>query len=121
MTKSIADHISDSTLKELKKDLYKVVCLLIVDERSLLSSKLITRMEYNCCHSVNNGLNHQYSWGNIPIVVLLILGDDYQLPPIESGAFKIFQHTSTPKNTDITIGDNIFRHLALATLALSLS
>jgi hypothetical protein len=121
MIKSIADHISsDSTLKELKKDFNKVVCL-IVDERSLLSSKLITRMEYNCCHSVNNGLNHQYSWGNIPIVVLLI-GDDYQLPPIESGAFKIFQHTSTPKDTDITIGDNIFQHLASSTtMALSLS
>jgi hypothetical protein len=70
MIKSIADHISsDSTLKELKKDFNKVVCL-IVDERSLLSSKLIARMEYNCRHSVNkNGLNHpQYSWGNIPIV-----------------------------------------------------
>jgi hypothetical protein len=78
-------------------------------------------MEINGCHSVNNGLNHQFSWGNLPIVVLLI-GDEYQLPPIESGAFKIFQHTSsTPKNTDITIGENIFQHLASTTMALSLS
>ena len=34
-----------------------------------------------------NGRMTSKSWGNIPIV--LIIGDDYQLPPVESGVFQI--------------------------------
>jgi hypothetical protein len=59
MLKATAEGIPDNTLKALKQGEFfaQVVCM-IVDERSLLSSKLLARMEYNCRHAVNNGLNH---------------------------------------------------------------
>jgi hypothetical protein len=111
-------HISEKTLRLLKKEYKNVVCF-VIDERSLLSSKLLAKIEYNIRHAVNNGLNKEHSWGNIPIVI--IIGDDFQLPPIESGAFQIFnQHSKTP-DIATQIGQKLFLELADNTMFLDSS
>ena len=119
MLKATSEGISVNTLKALKQEFAQVVCM-IVDERSLLSSKLLARMEYNCRHAVNNGLNQDYSWGNIPVV--LLIGDDYQLPPIDSGAFNIRSGFATISRTfDLVYGEKIFLQLASKSMALNTS
>jgi hypothetical protein len=110
--------ISNKTLLELKKTFGNTQCL-IIDERSLLSSKVIARMEFNCRHSVHNGQMASKSWGNIPIVI--IIGDDYQLPPVESGVFQIYNGNNNKKDCDVIQGESVFKDLALSTMTLATS
>ena len=65
---------------------------LIVDERSMVPASLLGTMEDYCRQAAFNGTNHDLSWGGLPIVILV--GDDYQLPPIDEGAFNCFWQTS---------------------------
>ena len=58
---------------------------LIVDERSMVSALLLGTMEAYCKQAAFKGANSHLSWGGLPIVILV--GDDYQLPPIDEGAF----------------------------------
>jgi hypothetical protein len=119
MLKATAEGIPVNTLKALKQEFAQVVCM-IVDERSFLSSKLLARMEYNCRHAVNNGLNQDYSWGNSPAI--LLIGDDYQLPPIDSGAFNIKSHFATiSRPFDLVYGEKTFLELASKSMALNTS
>ncbi len=60
---------------------------LIIDERSMLSSKVLAAAERNVQHSVYKGQNGGEIWGGVPVV--LLFGDDYQLfPVIEEGAIQ---------------------------------
>ena len=51
----------------------------------MLQSELLAVMESYARQTAHSGLNHSKPWGNIPII--LLVGDDYQLPPIHKGAF----------------------------------
>jgi hypothetical protein len=53
---------------------------LIIDERSMLSSKVLAAAERNVRHSVYKGQNCGEIWGGVPVV--LLFGDDYQLFPV---------------------------------------
>ena len=60
---------------------------LIIDERSMLSSKVLGAAERNVRKTVFNGQNSQEIWGGVPAVILF--GDDYRLwPVIEEGAIQ---------------------------------
>ena len=54
--------------------------MIIIDERSLLSMDVLGAAETNCRNHAHGGVNKDKHWGGIPIV--LIFGDDYQLPSI---------------------------------------
>ena len=49
----------------------------------MVSSKVLAAMEFHACNEANNGECSECEWGNIPIIIMV--GDDYQLPPIEPG------------------------------------
>ena len=51
----------------------------------MLSSELFSTMENYARQSFYHGRNDVKPWGNLPI--LLLVGDDFQLPPIMPGAF----------------------------------
>ncbi len=70
----------------LLKLLRTTVCL-IVDERSLISNKLIAEMEDHIRTTAHGGKNKKLPWGGIPIVIFV--GDDMQLPSIESGVLDL--------------------------------
>ena len=57
---------------------------LIVDECSMMSALLLGTMEVYCKQAAFKGAKSHLSWGGLPIVVLV--GDDYQLPSIDEGA-----------------------------------
>jgi GTPase SAR1 family protein len=95
-------------LKRIKQKLGKVVAL-IVDERSMLSSAVLAMMEHHCKLGAYRGQKCDQEWGGIPIV--LLVGDDYQLPSIDCGAIHIFD-SSLKKNFVTIAGEYIFSEFA---------
>jgi len=87
------DNITQKVQEKLQSQLRNVLCL-IIDERSMLSSKVLGAAERNIRKTVYNGQNSQEIWGGIPVVVML--GDDYQLwPVIDEGAIQGYSKMNT--------------------------
>ena len=81
-----ANSLSKSTRKKLIQK-FKTLLALIVDERSLVSSRVLGSAEAMASETMHGGPYHMHeSWGGLPIVVLV--GDDYQLPGIGQGPFQ---------------------------------
>jgi len=79
--------LTDQTKEILLKQLQCTLCV-IFDERSLISSALLAQAEDHIKTFIYGGINkheEDISWGGIPII--LLVGDDKQLPLIGRGAF----------------------------------
>ena len=74
--------ISSTKQEELLESLKDTVALLI-DECSMISLKLLSQMHFISKMYAHKGFFQEKSWGGIPIVILI--GDDYQLPSVEFG------------------------------------
>jgi hypothetical protein len=80
------EKITGTALENLQECLKHLLCL-IIDEQSMLSSKVLAAAERNVRHSVYKGQNSGEIWGGVPVVPLF--GDDFQLfPVIEEGAIQ---------------------------------
>jgi len=95
------NYVPNSLSKEKRIALIKkfqaLLCL-IVDERSLLSSKDLGTAERMIAETIFDGGHLQAeSWGGLPVVILV--GDDYQLPSISEGALKVLVSKSGGKVT----------------------
>ena len=55
--------------------------MLIIDEQSMISSKLLAAAERNTRECIYGGHNSKELWGGLPVV--LLFGDDYQLMPVQ--------------------------------------
>jgi len=81
------DYKPGSMTSQQKKDMVKkfgVLLALICDERSLLSSRVLGTAEQKLQETIYNGFLSHIEWGGLPILILI--GDDFQLPPVEEGA-----------------------------------
>ena len=114
---------------KLLRKFANVVCL-IVDERSMVSSELFATLESYAASSFHQGLNHNDPWGNVPL--LLLVGDDYQLPPILSGAFdaldscdgrrnRLRSKKKTKQQAHVAKGEHLFLQLGEDVMVLSAS
>ncbi len=74
--------VTGTALENLQERLKHLLCL-IIDERSMLSSKVLAAAERNVRHSVHKCQNSGEIWGGVPVV--LLFGDDYQLFPVIKG------------------------------------
>jgi hypothetical protein len=87
------DNITKKVQEKLLSKLKDALCL-IIDERSMLSSKVLGAAERNIRTTVYNGQNSQEIWGGIPAVILF--GNDYQLwPVIDKGAIQGYSKMTT--------------------------
>ena len=79
-------NVGDAKKRRLRPKL-KYTSVIFLDERSLLDAHVLGYMENICSHVVGNGrhIDSEHGWGNMPVVV--IFGDDFQLPSIQPGAF----------------------------------
>lgn len=114
--------LSAQALKTLISKLENTI-VLIVDKRSMISSLLLGTMENYCRQAAFKGNNEKIDWGGLPIVILV--GDDYQLPPIEEGAFYCFENRKQ-KRTDaeeqfIQKGMGLFREFGEDVMTLTQS
>ena len=86
-TNSPSKKMSKERLKSLQKSLMDMLVLMI-DERSMINSDVMAATENNLRLAVFGGQNSKEYFGGLPVVILF--GDDYQLPPIGGGAIKGF-------------------------------
>ena len=70
--------------------------MLIGDERSLIAASLLGCIEHTCRLTAHHGQNSNKPWGGIPVVILM--GDDGQLPSVNKGAFAAI---NPPPNSSI--------------------
>ena len=82
---------------------------LFVDERSMISTELLGTASQLTAETIFDGHNAQHDWGGLPVLVLV--GDDYQLPSVGPGAFSIFD-ISKKKNSMQKKGELCFQALA---------
>ena len=102
--------------KELTSKLKNLLCL-IIDERSLLDSAHLGIAEQMVSETIFNGEMSEKSWGNLP--VLILVGDDYQLPGVAPGAFDVFEPPKGHKATDR--GRYVFKECATVVMSLTTS
>ena len=89
----------------------RTLLAMIIDEKSLLSSNLVGSAAQMTAETLYGGFNKTVSWGGLPVVV--IVGDDSQLPSIDKGALSILSDDvkANPKRME-TKGEAIFLELA---------
>ncbi len=92
------DKLTGAALENMQKCLKHLLCV-IIDEWSMLISKVLAAAVRNIRHSVYKGQNSGEIWGGVPIV--LLFGDDYQLfPIIEEGAIQGYSKKETQNATN---------------------
>jgi hypothetical protein len=96
-----SSNLSAMKQKKLLWDFANTVCL-VVDERSMMAAELLGMMEHYARMTAHKGTNTTKEWGGIPLVILV--GDDYQLPSIDPGAFYVNATVSECNNTDSQVG-----------------
>ena len=72
--------LTDNTKSRLLEQLQRLL-VLVIDERSMISSKVLAAAERNTRECIYNGQNSSEIWGGLPVV--LLFGDDYQLMPVD--------------------------------------
>ena len=75
--------INPYSQKYLSEKCSRMICL-VIDERSLVEANKFGCVEYFMTQCAHRGINRNKSWGGIPVVILV--GDDYQIPAIGYGA-----------------------------------
>ena len=118
--------VGDETLKKLRISLASIIAL-IIDERSMISSEMLALMELHSREGAYQGRNRNTPWGGIPFVILV--GDDYQLPPIDQGAIyimedkcpQLFKSINKRKSVPRKMGEQIFLDCAQNVMSLNTS
>ena len=89
------------TLSEAKKQVvrarFKHLLCLIIDERSLLTSKLLGSTAQIISETIFDACNIDDILGGLPVIILT--GDDYQLPGMSEGGFQVLTNTGGSKMT----------------------
>jgi len=119
------DVLSEATKENVKSRLTNLLCLMI-DERSMMSSKILAVAERNVRECAFNGQNSKEIWGGVPVV--LLFGDDYQLfPVIDEGAIQGYSKMNdklpqtpttrlTPSQLICQRGNYLFTHVMSETV-----
>ena len=71
--------------EQLRAQLQRLL-ILVINKRSMISSKVLAVAERNTRICIYNGQNSTELWGGLPVVILF--GDDYQLMPVNNTAMK---------------------------------
>lgn len=107
---------NETNLKKLLQK-FTTTLLIMIDERSLLSSKQLAYIN-RICKGVMYGKRRPHkAFGGV--LFFLLLGDDFQVPPIEHGPFSAF--IKNPSNlSDMTKeGNELFLKFGKTTMHLS--
>jgi len=79
---------------------------LLFDERSMIPADVLGAVERNVALTCHGGNKHKIKWGGVPVV--LLLGDDYQLPPVQhkgkgKGAFSALDYQIGRKTRPLSV------------------
>ena len=70
--------------------------MLVIDERIMISAESIAKMDEHAKKVAYQGTHSNEDFGGIPIV--LLVGDDCQLPPIKPGASSAISYIESLNN-----------------------
>ena len=98
---------------------FKHLLCLIIDERSLLDSTLLGISEQMMSETIFDGALPHESWGKLPILILV--GDDYQLPSIGEGAFDVFSSSGWGVSKMTLSGRGVLQECANCVMSLKTS
>ena len=79
---------------------FRNTLIIIIDERSMLDATVLGLIKSYMQQYAHAGRNPNHPWGGIPIIILV--GDDYQLPPILQGAFYALSQTTIVRSKNMT-------------------
>jgi hypothetical protein len=97
---------------------FRNLLALIIDERSLLGSKLFGCCRQKITETIYNSHGKSHPWGGLPIVILV--GDDYQLPPsFDTGAFHSLH--PLPGSSSKAMGQSSFKECSEKVMHLSVN
>ena len=103
--------LSDKKREKLIQQLQRLL-VLIIDERSMISSKVLAAAERNTRECIFGGHNANEIWGGLPVV--LLFGDDYQLMPVQKdGAihgYSARQGMAVQRRTNKMTKSQLFKH-----------
>ena len=85
------------------KQTFRNVILQVFDERSMISAENLGMIDEHARKVVHHGTSSSMPFGGIPIV--LMVGDDFQLPPVETGVSGSFSDKN--KNGDDVDSDSV--------------
>jgi hypothetical protein len=91
--------ISQTKLKWICQNLDWIVAL-IIDEQSMVSSGNLGMMEYHSRFGAYWGQQPDQLWGGIPLIIMV--GDDFQLPSVEKGMIHTFDKYSNKAICEMT-------------------
>jgi PIF1-like helicase len=83
---------------------FRTMMVIIIDERSMVDATTLGLMEKNMRECAHGGVKQHLPWGGIPVIIMV--GDDYQLPSINPGAFYARakdQHVGNAKRASATM------------------
>ncbi len=89
------DELSAANKQRMIEALRYIVAILI-DERSMLPAAIFGAIERNVSVTCHGGGKQFLDWGGVPVVI--ILGDDFQLPPVDMGQGKGAFYCLTPQS-----------------------
>lgn len=80
--------------------------VLIIDERSMMNPLTTGAAEKHVRQSVYNEKGDGHDWGGIPVV--LVIGDDYQLPPVGERVIAAYANIASdkPRNETLRCAEN---------------
>ena len=108
--------LATKKLEKLAAKFKNLLCL-IIDERSLIDAHLLGISEQMMSETIHDGQLAHESWGKLPILILV--GDDYQLPGISEGAFGVHSNTHCSKMAQS--GRQLFQECTNFVMSLSTS
>jgi len=98
--------LSDKQTKSLLQK-FATTLLVIADERSMIASNVLAKMEKNASITMHKGKNKTSLFGGLPM--FLLIGDDYQIPPIMKGAFYSLYPDTLDKTSIVQHGHTLFK------------
>ena len=103
--KGIPENPKSRLLEQLQR-----LLVLIIDERSMISSKVLAAAERNTRVCIYRSQNSSEIWGGLPVV--LLFGDDYQLMPVDkNGAINRIQGKSMLENKKLSDREIMYQFL----------
>jgi hypothetical protein len=75
----------------------------------MLLASMLSAMKTRSRQTMHHGIHDKTQFGAISMIILL--GDDYQIPSVDTGAFYALHKNNCTKSITTQSGYNLFKHL----------
>jgi hypothetical protein len=100
---------------------FRVIIAVLIDERSMIGLRTMGSVCVNLKTCAHGGVHSNEDLGGIPIMIMF--GDDFQLPPFTRGPFDIVIEAARPERSSglEDIGTDLFLNISKSVMVLNVS